>query len=142
MVAVLDLGRRDGKVHGPGCGRAQSAACGEGPLWPFVQGFLGTRLWHTHCVARVRENPMFHCHSKRDRRHRHGAGSDFSDWEEEWKRFRSEVRKRAAAYAATHSMNPADREARSKARRVAAAVGFSIHFTAYATIILALALIN
>jgi len=39
-------------------------------------------------------------------------------------------------------MNPADREARSKARRVAAAVGFSIHFTAYVTVILVLALIN
>ncbi len=83
---------------------------------------------------------MFHhCHSKWDRRHRRGPGSDFSAWEEEWKRFRSEVRKRAEAYAAA---TPAEREARSKTRRVAAAVGFSIHFTAYLTVILVLALIN
>jgi len=84
---------------------------------------------------------MFHhCHSKWDRRRNgRGPGSDFSAWEEEWKRFRGEVRRRAAAYAAA---TPAEREARSKARRVAAAVGFSIHFTAYATVILVLALIN
>jgi len=81
---------------------------------------------------------VFHCHSRWDRRHRHTRGSDFSAWEEEWKRFWKEAKRRAEVHVA----NAGEREARSKARRVAAAVGFSIHLTAYLTVILALALIN
>ena len=79
---------------------------------------------------------MFHCqHRHRDRSN---AGSDFATWEDEWKRFRAEARRRAEMHAA----KVGDRDARSRARRVAAAVGFSIHLTVYVTVIGALGLIN
>src|SRR5690348_13800030 len=80
---------------------------------------------------------MFHCHSNRHR-YRSKAGSDFGAWEEEWKRFRSEVRRRVEMHAAQHG----ERDQRSRTRRMAAAVGFSVHLTVYLTVIGALALIN
>jgi signal transduction histidine kinase len=80
---------------------------------------------------------MFHCHSNRHR-YRAKAGSDFTAWEDEWKRFRAEVRRRAEVHATKFG----DREERSRVRRLAAAVGFSAHLTAYITVIGGLGFIN
>jgi signal transduction histidine kinase len=81
---------------------------------------------------------MFHCHSKRARRHWPTVGSDFGGWEEEWKKFRREVRRRAEAHAASTE----DQQARRGARRAAAQIGFWIHFMTYVSVIGMLGLIN
>jgi signal transduction histidine kinase len=79
------------------------------------------------------------CHPKRAPwRHWHMDRHGLRDWEDEWRQFRREMRRRAERH---RDVEPKTEEP-SRARRAAAAVGFSIHLMAYVGVIALLALIN
>src|SRR5262249_13623280 len=76
------------------------------------------------------------CHHHRD--YRHHWRSDFTNWEQQLRRFQREWQRRVDLAQSAHPRTPH----KSAARRAAAAVGFWVLFMCYVSVIGLLALIN